>query len=67
LIQERFLYLLVDEHQDTNDAQNFIIGMIAEFFETPNIFIVGDENKLSTDSKARPSRISCCFKSAGRR
>ena len=45
MIQERFLYLLVDEHQDTNDAQNFIIGMIAEFFETPNIFIVGDEKQ----------------------
>ena len=45
LIQERFLYLLVDEHQDTNDAQNFIIALIAEFFETPNIFIVGDEKQ----------------------
>jgi DNA helicase-2/ATP-dependent DNA helicase PcrA len=45
LIQERFLYLLVDEHQDTNDAQNFIVAMIAEFFETPNIFIVGDEKQ----------------------
>jgi DNA helicase-2/ATP-dependent DNA helicase PcrA len=45
LIQERFLYLHVDEHQDTNDAQNFIIALIAEFFETPNIFIVGDEKQ----------------------
>ena len=45
LVQERFLYLLVDEHQDTNDAQNFIVGTIAEFFETPNIFIVGDEKQ----------------------
>lgn len=45
LIQERFLYLLVDEHQDTNDSQNFIISLIAEFFETPNIFIVGDEKQ----------------------
>ena len=45
LIQERFMYLLVDEHQDTNDAQNFIIALIAEFFETPNIFIVGDEKQ----------------------
>lgn len=45
LIQERFLYILVDEHQDTNDAQNFIISLIAEFFETPNIFIVGDEKQ----------------------
>jgi DNA helicase-2/ATP-dependent DNA helicase PcrA len=45
LIQERFLYILVDEHQDTNDAQNFIVAMIAEFFETPNIFMVGDEKQ----------------------
>jgi len=45
LIQERFLYILVDEHQDTNDAQNFILALIAEFFETPNIFIVGDEKQ----------------------
>ena len=45
LIQERFLYILVDEHQDTNDAQNYIISLIAEFFETPNIFIVGDEKQ----------------------
>ncbi len=45
LIQERFLYLLVDEHQDTNDAQNLIISLLAEFFETPNLFIVGDEKQ----------------------
>jgi len=45
LIQERFLYIHVDEHQDTNDAQNFIVALIAEFFETPNIFIVGDEKQ----------------------
>ncbi len=45
LIQERFLYVHVDEHQDTNDAQNLIIGMIAEFFDVPNIFIVGDEKQ----------------------
>ncbi len=45
LIQERFLYVLVDEHQDTNDSQNYIISLIAEFFETPNVFIVGDEKQ----------------------
>lgn len=45
LIQERFLYIHIDEHQDTNDAQNFIVALIAEFFETPNIFIVGDEKQ----------------------
>ncbi len=45
LIQEKYLYIHVDEHQDTNDAQNFIVAIIAEFFETPNIFIVGDEKQ----------------------
>jgi len=45
LIQERYLYIHVDEHQDTNDAQNFILSLIAEFFETPNVFIVGDEKQ----------------------
>lgn len=45
MIQEKFLYLLVDEHQDTNDAQNLIIKLIADFFENPNIFIVGDEKQ----------------------
>ncbi|MEK9200880.1 MAG: ATP-dependent DNA helicase [Patescibacteria group bacterium] len=45
LLQEKYLYIHVDEHQDTNDAQNFIVGLIAEFFETPNIFIVGDEKQ----------------------
>lgn len=45
LLQEQFLYLLVDEHQDTNDSQNMLILMIAEFFDTPNVFIVGDEKQ----------------------
>lgn len=44
-IQEKFLYILVDEHQDTNDAQNLIIKMLADFFDSPNIFIVGDEKQ----------------------
>jgi DNA helicase-2/ATP-dependent DNA helicase PcrA len=45
MLQERYLYIHIDEHQDTNDAQNLIIKLIAEFFNTPNIFIVGDEKQ----------------------
>jgi DNA helicase-2/ATP-dependent DNA helicase PcrA len=45
LLQEKFLYLLVDEHQDSNDAQNSIITALTNFFETPNVFIVGDEKQ----------------------
>lgn len=45
LLQEKFLYILVDEHQDTNDSQNLIVSMLSNFFETPNIFVVGDEKQ----------------------
>jgi len=45
LLQEKFLYILVDEHQDTNDAQNTIIRLMADFFDNPNVFIVGDEKQ----------------------
>ncbi|MFA6338791.1 MAG: ATP-dependent DNA helicase [Candidatus Paceibacterota bacterium] len=45
LLQEKFLYILVDEHQDTNDSQNMIIKLLADFFENPNVFIVGDEKQ----------------------
>ena len=43
--QERFLYLLVDEYQDTNGSQNEIIKMLAEYWESPNLFVVGDEDQ----------------------
>lgn len=45
LIQEKFLYILVDEHQDTNDSQNLIVALLANFFDNPNIFVVGDEKQ----------------------
>lgn len=45
LIQEKYLYILVDEHQDTNDAQNALIKKIADFYEEPNLFVVGDEKQ----------------------
>lgn len=44
-LQEHYQYLLVDEHQDTNRAQNRIVELLAGFFERPNLFIVGDEKQ----------------------
>ena len=44
-LQEQYLYILVDEHQDTNEAQNKLVELIgeAEINEgRPNIFTVGD-------------------------
>jgi DNA helicase-2/ATP-dependent DNA helicase PcrA len=48
ILQEKYLYILVDEHQDTNSAQNKLIEIIgaAEVNENkPNIFTVGDQKQ----------------------
>src|SRR6185369_11459262 len=44
-IQERYQYFLVDEHQDTNGAQNRLLELLASYFEAPNLFVVGDEKQ----------------------
>ncbi len=44
-LQEKYQYFLVDEHQDTNAAQNKIIELLCNYFENPNLFVVGDEKQ----------------------
>lgn len=44
-LQEKYQYFLVDEHQDTNSAQNTLVEMLASFYENPNLFVVGDEKQ----------------------
>jgi DNA helicase-2/ATP-dependent DNA helicase PcrA len=41
-LQERHQYVLVDEHQDTNNAQNKILELLVNFHDSPNLFVVGD-------------------------
>lgn len=41
-LQEQYQYILIDEHQDTNKAQNKIVQLLASFYENPNVFAVGD-------------------------
>lgn len=43
--QERYLYVLVDEFQDTNGAQNQLLHLLLNYWESPNIFIVGDDDQ----------------------
>lgn len=43
--QEQYLYILVDEYQDTNGAQNAILQYLINYWEQPNIFIVGDDDQ----------------------
>lgn len=47
-LQERYQYILVDEHQDTNDGQNKIIELLTDAKHLdghPNLFTVGDEKQ----------------------
>jgi DNA helicase-2/ATP-dependent DNA helicase PcrA len=41
-LQEQHQYVLVDEHQDTNNAQNKILELLVNFHDSPNLFVVGD-------------------------
>ncbi|PIT98484.1 MAG: hypothetical protein COT71_00345 [Candidatus Andersenbacteria bacterium CG10_big_fil_rev_8_21_14_0_10_54_11] len=43
--QEQFQYVLVDEYQDTNGAQNELLWLLGSFYPNPNIFVVGDDNQ----------------------
>jgi DNA helicase II / ATP-dependent DNA helicase PcrA len=45
LVQETLLYILADEHQDANRAQNALLELVSGFHERPNLFIVGDEKQ----------------------
>ncbi len=44
-LQERYQYVLADEHQDVNGSQNRILELLASFHERPNLFVVGDEKQ----------------------
>lgn len=44
-IQEKYQYILVDEHQDTNATQNQLLELLSDFHEVPNLFVVGDEKQ----------------------
>ena len=43
--QEKYQYILVDEYQDTNSSQNNIIEMLGNYYDNPNIFVVGDDDQ----------------------
>ena len=44
--QEQYLYVLIDEFQDTNGAQKDLIDQLISFWdENPNIFVVGDDDQ----------------------
>jgi len=45
-IRERYLYILVDEHQDSSGVQNEFLEEVWGGTEKPNLFAVGDDRQL---------------------
>jgi DNA helicase-2/ATP-dependent DNA helicase PcrA len=43
--QERYQYILVDEFQDTNGAQFRLLNHLLSYWDSPNVFIVGDDDQ----------------------
>ena len=43
--QEQFLYILVDEYQDTSGTQNRLIELLISYWDRPNVFVVGDDDQ----------------------
>ncbi len=43
--QENYLYFLVDEYQDTNGVQNDLLYTLINYWENPNVFVVGDDDQ----------------------
>jgi DNA helicase-2/ATP-dependent DNA helicase PcrA len=43
--QERFLYFLVDEFQDTSRSQNLLLQHLTSYWDVPNVFVVGDADQ----------------------
>jgi DNA helicase-2/ATP-dependent DNA helicase PcrA len=42
---EKYQFIMVDEYQDTNNAQNRIIDAILDGAESKNCFVVGDDDQ----------------------
>lgn len=43
--QEQFLYILVDEYQDTSGTQNRLVQLLINYWDRPNVFVVGDDDQ----------------------
>lgn len=43
--QEKYQYILVDEYQDTSGTQNRIVELLINYWDKPNVFVVGDDDQ----------------------
>ncbi|MFA5999750.1 MAG: ATP-dependent DNA helicase, partial [Candidatus Paceibacterota bacterium] len=45
-IREKYLYVLIDEHQDSSRVQNEFLAKVWSEVERPDVFVVGDDRQL---------------------
>lgn len=45
-VANEYEYLLVDEYQDTNPAQNDVVFNLCRGMDKPNVFVVGDDDQI---------------------
>lgn len=43
--QEQYQYILVDEYQDTSGTQNRLVQLLINYWDKPNVFVVGDDDQ----------------------
>ena len=43
--QEQYQYILVDEYQDTSGSQNALVQLLINYWDKPNVFVVGDDDQ----------------------
>ncbi|HET9432088.1 MAG TPA: ATP-dependent DNA helicase [Chitinophagaceae bacterium] len=43
--QEKYQYILVDEYQDTSGTQNRLVELLISYWDSPNVFVVGDDDQ----------------------
>lgn len=43
--QEKYQYILVDEFQDTSGSQNELLRYLLNYWDVPNVFVVGDDDQ----------------------
>jgi DNA helicase II / ATP-dependent DNA helicase PcrA len=43
--QEKYQYILVDEYQDTSGTQIKVVELLINFWDRPNVFVVGDDDQ----------------------
>jgi len=46
IVSKKFEYFIVDEYQDTNDLQNKVLFSVLSTKDSPNIFVVGDDDQI---------------------